>query len=226
MSADIQDRDIEMLQTKVTPEVRARLMAIEQKYGFTTFKLLRMLIDCIIRFMDPMTNMDESLLRIIRLFENFPGWEKSISLGEGLDKMEITDAYYVLQQREREGFRLVWVERPWMEGDADGWTYTFNLQRMFEDFLQKSNESLYNLLKEIGKELRTESLLDTIHILASKYKTNPDEEELRESFENNDWVNGARAAKDVRYQRHHAHKMEYLDRQPTLFDTDKDKKQK
>ena len=81
------------LQTKVSPEVYARLESICKQYGFSIFILLRMLSECIIRYMDDEHNLSEDLNRIMRMFEDIPGWKKSICLAEGLEEMDIVEAF-------------------------------------------------------------------------------------------------------------------------------------
>lgn len=207
------------LLTRVTPEVWARLKGLEDQYGISIFNLLRMLADCLVRFMDSDTNLSEDLLRIIRMFEGLPGWRKSICLADGLEDMEIVEAFYVLRQPRRDGYRLVWVERPVMSGDADGWMMTFNVQRILERFMELINPSLYMHLRRLGVDLGTESMLDTIHTIANLYKANPDEEELRIQFENNNWHKGGQADQDVRYQTRKFHTADYNEtHHPTLFE--------
>ena len=218
--ADIQDNQVNMIQTRVTPEVWAKLKSIETKYGISIYKLLQMLADCLVRFMDSETNLSEDLLRIIRMFEGLPGWKKSICLADGSEEMEVVEAFYVLSQKHRTGFRLVWVEKPVMDGDAEGWTVTFNVQKMLERFIELVNPSLYLHLRRLGVDLGTESVLDTIHTIANLYASNPDEDELRIQFENNEWHKGAQAQKDVRYKTRKFHTADYNEKQsPTLFDS-------
>ena len=210
----------EQLLTRVTPEVWARLKGLEDQYGITIFRLLRMLADCIVRFMDSETNLSEDLLRIIRMFEGLPGWRKSICLADGMEEMEVVEAFYVLRQPKRSGYRLVWVEKPIMEGDAEGWMMTFNVQKILERFMELVNPSLYMHLRSLGVDLGTESILDTIHTISNLYKPNPDEEELRIQFENNEWHKGAQAQKDIRYQTRKFHTADYNETHyPTLFDS-------
>lgn len=208
------------LQTKVSPAVYARLEAICKTYGFSIFILLRMLCECIIRFMDTEHNLSDDLTRIIRMFEDLPGWRKSICLADGIEEMEIVEAFYVLRERRSNGYRIVLVERPMMNGDADGWQSTYNISRILERFIEVINPSLYRHLRQLGVDLGTESMFDTIHTIANLYKENPDETELRLQFENNDWEHGHKVYQDVQYQRRHSHTMDYIEQKETLFDQD------
>jgi len=207
------------LQTKVSPEVYARLESICKTYGFSIFILLRHLLECMIRFMDPEHNLSEDLTRIIRMFEDLPGWSKSICLADGIDEMEIVEAFYVLREKKKTGNRIVHVERPMLDGDAEGWTSTWNISLILERFIEVTNPSLYKHLRQLSIDLGTESMFDTIHTIANLYKENPDETELRLQFENNDWHHGNKVHQDVQYTRRHSHTMDYIDKQDTtLFD--------
>ena len=208
------------LQTKVSAEVYAQLEAICKKYGYSIFILLRMLCECIVRFMDTNHNLSDDLTRIIRMFEDLPGWRTSICLADGIDKMEIVEAFYVMREPRTNGYRIVWVERPMMNGDAEGWTSTYNISHILERFMEVINPSLYKHLRQLGVDLGTESMFDTIHTIANLYKENPDETELRLQFENNDWEHGHKVYQDVQYQRRHSHTMDYIEQKETLFDQD------
>ena len=205
------------LQTKVTPEVYARTEAICKKYGFSVFEMLRMLVDSIVRFMDDEHNLCENLTRVMRMFENMPGWSSSICLGDGLEEMEIVEAFYVLRARKDSyGHRIVHVVRPMMDGDAEGWTSTYNIQRMAERFIELMNPSLYKYLRQLAVEMGTESMFDLIHRLADLYRENPDEKELRLQFEQNDYHQGAQMYDRTHYKRPYTPSEDHL--QQTLFD--------
>ena len=76
-----------VVNTKVTPSSFAQLKSICKKYGFTVYDLLQMLLDCIIRYMDEYHNLSEDLRRIIRMFEDMPGWKNAFRLTEPMDDM-------------------------------------------------------------------------------------------------------------------------------------------
>ena len=204
------------LTTRVSPEVGAQLMAISKRYGTSIFFILRMFSDGLILLSDDRHNLSQDLMRIIRQFENIPGWSKSICLADDTQEFGIVEAIYILRAPGKEGYRLCLVERPTLEGDAYGWSATYNIQRILERFIEVMNPSLYRHLRLLAVELGTESMLDTIQRIADEYMENPDEVELRLQFEQNDWHKGAQMTDRTRYKRPYTPSEEHI--QKTLFD--------
>lgn len=205
------------LTTRVSPEVGAQLMAISKRYGTSIFFILRMFADCLIRLSDDRHNLSQDLMRIIRQFENIPGWRKSICLADDTQEFGIVEAIYILRAPGKEGYRLCLVERPTLEGD-DKWEVTYNVQRILERFIEVMNPSLYRHLRLLAVNLGTESMLDTIQRIADEYMENPDEVELRLQFESCDWHKGAQMHADKAYKRPYSPSEEHI--QKTLFDSD------
>ena len=204
------------LQTKVTPEVYAQIQHIGNTFGFSVFHTLRMFCDVMIRLGDDKHNLTEELMRMVRQFENIPGWSKSICLADPEQEIGIVEAIYVIRANGKEGYRLVWVERPMMDGDAYGWSATYNVQRILERFIEVMNPSLYKHLRLLAVTIGTESMLDTIQRIADEFMENPDEVELRLQFEQNDWHQGARMYEDNIRKRPYTPSEEHL--QQTLFE--------
>ena len=204
------------LVTRVSPDIGARMLAICDQYGFSVFHCLRMLAEVMVRMGDDMHNLTPELMRIIRQFENIPGWSKSICLADNTQEFGIVEAIYIMRAPGKEGYRLCLVERPTMDGDAYGWSATYNLQRILERFIEVMNPSLYRHLRLLAVELGTESMLDTIQRIADEFMENPDEVELRLQFEGNDWHKGAQMTDRTRYKRPYTPSEEHL--QKTLFD--------
>ena len=218
MAADKQNKTMQV-QTKVTPEMYARIESLCKTYGFSIFKMLQMFLDVSVRFMDDQHNLDYDLVRAIRMVEDMPGWKKMICLASDQQEIGVVEAFYVLRAKKHDGWRLVLVERPMMEGDPDGWTCTYNIQRMLERFIELINPSLYKHLRQLAVEMNTESMFDMIHTLADNMKENPDEAELRTQFENNNWHRGAKDFTSTQhYKRHHAPKIDSMEGQQRIFD--------
>jgi hypothetical protein len=202
--------------TRVTPEIGAQMLSICKQFGFSVFFCLQKLVEVMVRMKDDQHNLTPELMRIIRQFENIPGWSKSICLADDGQEFGIIEAIYVLRAKGKEGNRLVHVERPMMEGD-DKWRATYNVQQILERFIEVMNPSLYRHLRLLAVDLGTQSMLDTIQRIADEFAENPDEVELRLQFESNDWHKGAQIHDDVRYKRPYSHGMDYIERQQKLF---------
>ena len=221
---EVRDKDNRLkmqFSTRVTPEIGAQLLAICDEFGVSVFKCLQMLCEVMVRMKDDRHNLTPELMRIIRQFENIPGWSKSICLADDGQEFGIIEAIYVLRAKGKEGNRLVHVERPMMEGD-DTWKATYNVQQILERFIEVMNPSLYRHLRLLAVELGTESMLDTIQRIADEFMENPDEVELRLQFESNDWHKGAQMHDQTRYKRPYSHDRDYIERQQTMIFEDED----
>ena len=212
-----------VVNTKVTPEAFARIKAICKKFGFSPYDLLQMLLDCMIRYMDEYHNLSEDLRRIIRMFEDMPGWKTALRLTEPMDDAEIMEAFYVLRRPKGTGApRIVHVTRPMLDGDDLGWLATYNIQTSLERFIEITNGSLYRHLRMLSVELGNESLLDTIQTIVNLYKENPDDKELRLMFEDNDWEKGAKMHDRQQYKRPYTKSMDTFETQTKLFEDKED----
>lgn len=210
----------DIISARVSIEFKARLESLCEQYGFSINILVKLLAETFLRNADKEHNISEDLMKVIRLFENIPGWKKSVCLSDGIDGMEITEAFYVLKQLKKRGSRIVHVTMPLLKNDEEGWTENFNVQQQLERFMELTNESLYKHLRCLSTDLGTVSLLDTIHTIANLYRENPDEGELRLQFESNDWVKGAQAHRDTAFKRRNSHSMAYIEKKDmgSLFD--------
>ena len=210
----------DIISARVSIEFKARLESLCEQYGFSINILVKLLAETFLRNADKEHNISEDLMKVIRLFENIPGWKKSVCLSDGIDGMEITEAFYVLKQPKKRGSRIVHVSMPLLKNDEEGWTENFNIQQQLERFMELTNESLYKHLRCLSTDLGTVSLLDTIHTIANLYRENPDEGELRLQFESNDWVKGAQAHQDTAFKRRNSHSMAYIEKKDmgSLFD--------
>ena len=204
--------------TRVTPEIGAQMLSICKQFGFSVFFCLQKLMEVMVRMKDDRHNLSPELMRVIRQFENIPGWSKSICLADGGQEFGIVEAIYILRATGKDGYRLCLVERPMMDGDEYGWSATYNVQYILERFIEVMNPSLYRHLRLLAVTLGTESMLDTIQRIADEFMENPDEVELRLQFESNDWHKGAQMTDRTHYKRPYTPSEEHL--QKTLFDNE------
>ena len=224
-SKDKTENKTMQVQTKVSADAYARLEAIGNKYGFSIFQLLRMLLDCIIRFMDDQHNLSEDLQRVIRMFDNMRGWGRSICLAADDQELVIDGVIYILRAKDNNGKRLVMVEYKEcddpdkVEKFANNTTY--NIQTILERVVEIINPGLYKHLRMLAvDEFNTESVYDTLSAIINLYKPNDKEDEFRKEFEDNDWHKGAKMHDDVRTKRRHFISKDYFEGQQRLFDND------
>lgn len=192
MATESENRATDTISARVSKETKARLDSLCKQNGYSLNTLAKMVFECLVRFMDDQHNLSEDLRRVIRMFEGLPGWKKAFNLADGWDGVEIIEAFYVLGKKGKQGNRIAHVIRPMLQDDVEGWTVSYNTQHHLERFMEVSNPSLYRLLRLISVELGNESLWDTLHSIVTQYRDNPDEEELRLQFEQNDLHYGQR----------------------------------
>lgn len=214
------------IQTKVSPESYARLEAISKSRGISIFQLLRMMCDTMIRFMDDRHNLDYKLTFAMHIFEDMDGWRRAISLATDTQEAGVTEAFYILQAKKAEGWRIAWVGRPMLDGDSEHWEASYNIQFILERFIELADPALYKRLRMIAVEEETESLyallLKIVDIHHSRFINDADfrnEQELRSQFENNNWHQGAKDFTSTdHYKRHHMKTIDSFEGQQKLFD--------
>ena len=173
--------------TKVSPEARQRLIAIEEKKGFSEYDLLQMFCDVAIRRMDDRHNLSYDMETLIQLMDGMKNWKTSIRLTDAISDMKIEEAFYVLAEKGRTGCRLAHVQ-----GNPQDMfrTETFNIQSIVERFVCLAMPNVYKRLRMLGNDIGTDSVYETLMRIVDDYATNPDADELRIMFADNDWENG------------------------------------
>ena len=223
MAKDKNENKFVKLQTKVSPEAAAIIESICDQYGFSIFIMLRMFCDCIIRFKDPGHNLSDTLQRAIRMIGDIKSWGRSICLAADDQELVIDGVIFIIRAKGNAGYRLAMVERPKWIDTEDGKKYegatTYNVQTILERVVELVNPELYKHLRKLAvDEFQTESVYDTISTIVNLYQYNPNEDDFRKEFEDNDWHMGAKMHDDLRVKRRHSHSMDYFEGQQRLFD--------
>lgn len=173
--------------TKVSPEARQRLIAIEKKKGFSEYDLLQMFCDVAIRMMDDRHNLSYDMETLIQLMDGMKDWNTSIRLTDAVSDMNIHEAFYVLAEKGRTGSRIAHVQGTPQDMFR---TETFNIQSIVERFVCLAMPNVYKRLRMLGNDLGTNSVYETLMRIVDDYATNQDADELRIMFADNDWENG------------------------------------
>lgn len=183
----MEKKDLIPIGTKVSPEARERLKAIYDLKGFSEYDMLQMFCDVAIRMMDDRHNLSYDMEVLIQLMDGMKDWSTTIRLTDPVDRMKVQEAFYILTEKGRTDARCCHVQ-----GDSNDMfrTETFNVQTIVERFICLVLPGMYKRLRMLGTDLGTNSVYETLLRIVDDYNTNPDADELRLLFADNDWDNG------------------------------------
>lgn len=192
------NREFKPIATKVTKHTAVMLDAICKKNGITTYELLQTIVDAIIRFMSEEQQLSQDFQRLMEIF--FDDLRNStFKLSDYTNNPGIIWAIMVLGDRNHSGNRSVLVEEPFFGNATEDW----NVMHQLEAFINKTMPRLYRRLRRIGAELDCKNVYETISILAEQAIANdPDAEEIRQMFADNDRSDHGRKPADAPYVRH------------------------
>ena len=97
--------------TKISLRAFKQLEQVCIKRGIKRYDLLKMAIDCLLRYMAGEEEPSEELSRVIQMFEHTRNWESSMSLTDDIEGAEIEYALYLLRQKGKKSMRGVMVMR-------------------------------------------------------------------------------------------------------------------
>ena len=208
-----------MMQTKVSPEAFASIQRIEKRTGISSYKLIQMFADTIIRYMDDRHNLTPEMERAMALVEHMDGWANALNMADPSVNKEIGEATYYLVDSEskKHGVRAVHVERPWM----GNWTETANIQEIFERSLCLLTPERYRRLRSLAVEMDCSSLLELIDKFLDHFTSEDELAILRSTFEDANRSEYGRAPVEAPYKRKHYKTVNddrLTDTHPGLFD--------
>ena len=179
-----QDKRTILIQTRATKEEFALFSNLAKRVGLNAYTFLRNIIDCMIRYSDDRHALSPDLENIIRIFENFQGWS-SLSTICGTGKKRVMKCVYLIVELDNEktdngqkvknGLVPVLVDNPMEEA-------TYNKHIILEEIIKAVSIKLYTRLKEVGKELETPTMYETIMQLCEMFREDPDAAYIREMF--------------------------------------------
>ena len=172
--------------TKVSPEAKALFHLTCDDLGVSEYDALQMFIDVFIRMRSPKLDTSYELEQLMNLFDP-KTWKDSIRLTDPLKYMYISEAIYFLKEPGRQGARGVLVQGAY----NDMWRKeSFNIQEIVERFVCMLLPNIYRVLRMISNDMGTNSIYETLCRIVDEYKIDPNAEELRILFADNDWERG------------------------------------
>lgn len=213
-------KKFDVIATKVSTFVKKRIGRICEKRGMHEYKMLQMMCDCIVRYMDDRHNLTAEMEQAMSVFEHMTGWRDAFNLADPTTEKEIAEAFYVLQDPEgkRKGFRMVHVKKPFM----GIWEQTENIQVMLERALEILVPERYKRLRLLAVDMDCNSILQLVDTLIDSHTIEQLNTDIRRDFED---CNRHDYGKPVEYgqrtkRKHHKSPDMYNEQQTIHFSAD------
>lgn len=171
--------DYKVVAAKVGLPVWRRFNHILRRVGLTSYAAIQNLVDVFVRYGDDRHNLTPEMEKLMSTFEHCEDWDKNFTLADPTTEPEISEATYYLRDRKKKGVRVVHVDRPFF-GE---WTQTFNVQQIFEKFLNLTCPELYIRLRRVAALRDCVSTLELLQTVIGDLEREADKEEFRKPFE-------------------------------------------
>ncbi len=162
--------------TKISPSMTIVWDAICQSLGTDTYHILQRFMEMMIRAANIHHDMTPEIQKIMTLMESDAGWQNAFSLcnPEGL---KVSQCILILEQKDKKGFGMVMVDRPFME--------TATQTECVDDILERVTEvgmyGIYRRLRWLGAKMGCNNLSDILlTMIDAQSVVELDEENRRE----------------------------------------------
>lgn len=158
------------LSVKVTQEMYdlLNILAEGMEHGTNANDLLKMFVHAFIeaaKHTGPVSSDIQMLLDILKVED---GWSEAFNFADVTKQKRIAQVVLILEQPGRKGFGMVKIDRPYMPGKKPYMTYC--VDEILERVTKVSMKGLYQRLRDIGNEIGTKSLRETLMKLIEDYR--------------------------------------------------------
>ena len=169
----------ETIATKVSPDFKARFVAICKRKGINTYKAIQMMADTFVRYTDDRHNLTAEMEQAMALFEHLDGWDNALNFADHTAKKQIDEAIYLLAAEGKRGSRAVLVRRPYM----GQWTETANIQQILERIIEVLAPERYRRLRGLAVDMGCRSILELLDTMIANHTAEAQAEDFRREFE-------------------------------------------
>ena len=158
------------LSVKVSQETYELLNILAEglHHGTNANDLLKMFVQAFIesaKHTGPVSSDIQLLLDMLKLEDE---WHKAFNFADVNSQKRIAQVVLILEQPGRKGFGMVRVDRPYIPGKKPYMTYC--VDDILERVAEVSMKGLYQRLRDIGNEIGTKSLRETLLKLIEDYR--------------------------------------------------------
>ena len=158
------------LSVKVSQETYnlLNILAEGMEHGTNANDLLKMFVHAFIESAKHCGPVSPDMQLLLDMLKVEDGWHKAFNFADVNSQKRIAQVVLILEQPGRKGFGMVMVNRPFLPNDKPYMTYC--VDDILERVTEVSMKGVYKRLRDIGNEIGTKSLRETLLKLIEDYK--------------------------------------------------------
>ena len=157
--------------TKVQPHIADLLNIIATSRGTDIYGLMQWFIQVLIRAAKVTTDVSTDMKTLLHMLQMDANWNNAYNFASPSAQQDIAQVILVLQQydghgdrrKPRKGFGLVMIDKPMLPGENP--KMTLCVDDILERVVEVSMLGLYKQLRQIGIELDSQSIRETLTIM-------------------------------------------------------------
>ena len=164
----VKDGGNETLSVKVTKETYELLniLAEGMEHGTNANNLLKMFVHAFIESAKHYGPVSKEMQMLLDMLKVEQGWHKAFNFADVTSQKRIAQVVLILEEPGRNGFGMTMISRPYMDKSYQ----TYCVDDILEQVVAVAMKGLYQELRDIGNDLGTESLRETLFALCDSYK--------------------------------------------------------
>ena len=156
----------EGLGTKIDPAMAKVLNACCDALGVDVYHLLQWFAYTIIRAAAPMHELDPRIQKLLAMMESDAGWQHAFNIANP-NGLKVAQVVLILEQEGSKGFGALMIDRPFC-GDA---RQTECVDEILERVTQVTMHGIYRRLRDMGVEMKCQSLSDVLLTMIDEQTT-------------------------------------------------------
>lgn len=158
------------LSVKVSQETYELLNILAEglHHGTNANDLLKMFVQAFIESAKHTGPISPEIRLLLDMLKMDAGWNQAFNFADVTKQKQVAQVVLILEQPGREGYGAVLINRPLMPNTKPYMTYC--VDEILERITEVSMKGLYQELRDIGNELETESMRETLFTLCDSYK--------------------------------------------------------
>lgn len=153
--------------TKVPVWMADLLNIICQARGTDIYGLMQLVLEFIVETAKVSGPVPQQMQALINMLKMDADWNKAFSFANPTAQMDVAQVILVLQQHDgkepRQGFGLAMIDKPFLPGETP--VMTLCVDDILERIVEVSMKGLYKELRQIGANMDSESIRETLTML-------------------------------------------------------------